>query len=107
MCYIELQSPLEMQMSSTTTIRLTEGLKQRIAQAASRESTTAHGFILDAITEKVEREERRASFDQEAQARLVKLVETGESISWDDMKRHLAAHLAGRDDAAPAARKLR
>lgn len=94
-------------MSSTTTIRLTDDLKQRVAQAARRESTTAHGFILDAITEKVEREERRASFDEEARARLARLVESGESIPWGDMKRHLAARLAGADEPPPAARKLR
>lgn len=94
-------------MSSTTTIRLTEDMKQRIAQAARRDSTTAHGFILEAITEKVEREECRAEFDEEARARLAKLVETGESISWDDMKRHLSARLAGQDAPLPVARKLR
>lgn len=94
-------------MSSTTTIRLPEELKQRIVHAARRESTTAHGFILDAITEKVEREERRAAFAEEARIRLARMLETGESISWDDMKQHLAARLAGADDAPPVARKLR
>ncbi|AUN96356.1 CopG family ribbon-helix-helix protein [Pseudazoarcus pumilus] len=94
-------------MSSTTTIRLTEDLKQRVTQISQRGSTTAHGFILEAITEKVEREERRAAFDGEACARLAKLVENGESIPWDDMKRHLAARLAGTDATPPVPRKLR
>ena len=43
---------------STTTIRLPEDLKERVSQAADRAGTTAHGFILEAIAEKAEREER-------------------------------------------------
>ncbi|MBI3937042.1 MAG: ribbon-helix-helix protein, CopG family, partial [Betaproteobacteria bacterium] len=43
---------------STTTIRLPQDLKERVARAAKRTGATAHGFILEAIREKAEQEER-------------------------------------------------
>ena len=46
---------------STTTIRLSQDLKERIARAAERAGITAHSFILEAIAEKAEQEERRGA----------------------------------------------
>ena len=46
----------------TTTIRLPDDLKTRIAAAAKHAGTTAHGFILEAIIEKAGQAERRAVF---------------------------------------------
>ncbi|MBS0543579.1 MAG: ribbon-helix-helix protein, CopG family [Proteobacteria bacterium] len=93
-------------MSSTTTIRLSDELKARLAEAARRGGTTAHGFILEAIAEKIEQDERRSAFAEEAQTRLSRLVQSGRSIAWDDMKRYLGARIAGDKVAPPAARKL-
>ena len=91
---------------STTTIRLPEELKARVAAAARSEGTTAHGFILEAIAEKAAQVERLAEFDAQAEERYAALVRTGESIPWADMRRYLEARARG-DDARPAvARKL-
>ncbi|UWI56152.1 CopG family ribbon-helix-helix protein [Xanthomonas oryzae] len=54
---------------STTTIRLPDELKARVARAAKDAGTTAHGFIVDAIAEKIEAHERRNAFHAEAQQR--------------------------------------
>ena len=40
----------------TTTIRLPEDLKARVAVAAKRSGMTPHGFMLEAIAEKTEQE---------------------------------------------------
>jgi len=45
---------------STTTIRLPEDLKARVAAAAKRAGTSTHGFILEAIAEKTAQEGQRA-----------------------------------------------
>ena len=92
-------------MSSTTTIRLSDEMKARLAAAARRGGTTAHGFILAAIAERIEQDERRSAFEDEAHTRLAKLLESGHSIAWADMKRYLEAHIAGEEVAPPAARK--
>jgi len=45
---------------STTTIRLPHELKARVVAAAKKAGTTAHSFILEAIAEKADEEERRS-----------------------------------------------
>ena len=91
---------------STTTIRLPEELKARIAAAAKRAGTTAHSFILEAIAEKAELEERRANFDQVAEERFARVVATGKTIPWNEMRGYLEDRLAGKTAKRPAARKL-
>ena len=91
---------------STTTIRLPEELKARIAAAAKRAGTTAHGFILEAIAEKAELEERRADFDRVAEERYARVVATGKTIPWSEMRGYLEDRLAGKPAKRPAARKL-
>jgi predicted transcriptional regulator len=90
----------------TTTIRLTEDLKARVAAAAKRSGTTAHAFILDAIADKTAQEDARADFDTVAEERYARLVATGKTIAWDEMKAYLEQRLAGKPAKRPAARKL-
>ena len=68
---------------STTTIRLTEDMKARIAAAAERAGISAHNFILQAIAEKTEQEERQGQFNDLAERRYATIVATGETVSWD------------------------
>lgn len=91
---------------STTTIRLPEDLKDRVAAAAKRSGTTAHGFILEAIAEKTVQEERRADFDAVAEDRYARLAASGETISWQEMRGYLEDRLAGKSVKRPPARKL-
>ena len=90
----------------TTTIRLPEDLKARVAAAAKRAGTTPHGFILDAIAEKAEQAERRADFDAVAEDRYARIVATGETIPWREMRGYLEGRIAGKTERRPAARKL-
>lgn len=91
---------------STTTIRLPEELKGRVAAAAERAGSTTHAFILDAIAEKTAREEQRADFAHEAQARYARIVASGETISWQDMRRCLMSHIADEPLPLPTPRKM-
>ena len=91
---------------STTTIRLPEDLKARVAAAAERAGTTSHNFILQAIAEKAEQEERRADFDAEAERRYAGIVGSGKTIPWSAMRGYLQDRLAGKPAKRPKARKL-
>ncbi|PZP64284.1 MULTISPECIES: DUF1778 domain-containing protein [Pseudoxanthomonas] len=91
---------------STTTIRLPDALKARIAKAAEAAGTTSHNFILEAIAEKTEQAERRADFLAEADQRWAEFLETGESIPWEEMRRYLMGRIQGKDMPRPVARKL-
>jgi predicted transcriptional regulator len=91
---------------STTTIRLPEELKARVAAAAEHSGTTAHAFILEAIAEKAEQAERRADFDAVAEARYAGIVASGKTIPWAEMRAHLEARLACKATQRPVARKV-
>jgi predicted transcriptional regulator len=49
---------------STTTIRIDEELKSRVAVAAQRAGKTAHAFSVDAIAQTVEQAELDEAFDR-------------------------------------------
>ena len=90
----------------TTTIRMPEDLKARVAAAAERSGTTPHKFILQAIAEKADAEERRSDFHLVAEARYERIAESGKSIPWQEMRSYLEARIAGRKTRRPVARKL-
>lgn len=92
---------------STTTIRLPDDLKARVASAAERAGKTTHSFILEAIAEKAELEEQRTDFYAEADARFAEIVETGATIPWAEMRRYLEDRVAGKSVPHPVAKKNR
>lgn len=91
---------------STTTVRLEERLKARLAAAAARTGTTPHAFILDAIEETVERAEIEAAFHQVAEARWAKFLQSGKVVSWEDGRAYVEAISRGERPRKPAARRL-
>ena len=93
-------------MSTTTTIRLPEDLKKRIAQAAESAGTSSHAFILEAISERVDAAERRNDFYETAEHRYAKIAASGETIPWSEMRTYLTDRLGGMRTTRPLARKL-
>jgi predicted transcriptional regulator len=91
---------------STTTIRLPDELKARVAIAAKRAGKTAHGFILEAIAEKAEQQERRADFQDVAEQRYADIVASGKAVPWAEMRGYLEGRLAGKTVKRPVAKKL-
>lgn len=91
---------------STTTIRLPDELKFRVAEAAKRAGTTSHNFILAAIAEKTERAELRAEFDAVADQRYARIIESGQAVAWEEMRDWLKDRAAGKAAPRPVARKL-
>lgn len=93
-------------LMSTTTIRLPDDLKVRVARAAERAGTTSHNFILEAVSEKAARAEHFADFDAVAEARYAHIVESGKTISWHDMRKYLERRITDTPARRPAARNL-
>lgn len=91
---------------STTTIRIDAALKARLAAAARRAGKTPHAFIVDAISETVERVEHENELDRLADERWAKLLTTGKTVPWSDAKAYLRAKARGERPRRPAARKL-
>jgi predicted transcriptional regulator len=92
---------------STTTIRIEEALKARIAAAADRAGKTAHAFILDAIAQTVEQVEIDEEFQRLADERWAKVLATGKTVPWDDARAYLEARARGDKVRKPAARNFR
>lgn len=91
---------------STTTIRLPDELKARVAEVAKETGMTPHGFILEAIAEKAALAERRADFEAEAERRHAGIAASGKTIPWNEMRSYLERRVTGQAARRPAARKL-
>ena len=89
----------------TTTIRIEEDLKARVAAAAENSGKTAHAFILDAIAQTVEQAELDADFQRVAGERWAKVLATGKTVPWDAAKAYLEARSLGQQPRKPAARR--
>lgn len=86
---------------TTTSIRLPYELKQRVARAAERAGQTPHAFMLEAIAERVAAEEQRREFQQIAEQRYARIVESGETVPWSVMRDYLMRRLAGEELLPP------
>ena len=91
---------------STTTIRLPDELKVRVAEAAKQAGTTSHNFIVEAIAEKADSAERQADFHALADKRYAQFLESGKSIPWEEARTWLKDRMAGKAATRPVARKL-
>ena len=90
---------------STTTIRIEDELKARVAVAAERAGKTAHAFMLDAISQTVEQVELDNAFNAIADQRWANIQSTGKTVPWEDAKAWLAARARNGPARKPAARK--
>jgi len=92
-------------MASTTTIRLEESLRTRLAEAADRAGKTAHAFILDAIAESVDKAELEAAFHRVADERWARLLRSGKTVPFADVRGYLEARARGENPTRPKARR--
>ncbi len=58
------------------------------------------------LSNKAEQKKRRREFELLADKRFAKIVETGETIPWGEMRRYLEDRLDGKAVHRPVARKL-
>ena len=89
----------------TTTIRLDDALKARLAEAAERAGKTNHAFIVEAIERTVVQDEFDADLRRTAALRWKHLAASGESVGWDAAKRYVEARLGGKPAKRPPSRK--
>ena len=106
LCYCAdgTRHPLQTTMS-TTTIRLQEDLKARVASVAERAGVTAHAFIIEAIAQKTTQAEARADFVREAHERLAEFDATGMAVPWGAARQYMLDRAAGKKVVRPKARK--
>ena len=89
---------------STTTIRLSDELKSRVAKAAERAGTTAHSFMLEAIAARTEAQELRDDFHLEAERRWQQFLTDGLTVEWSEMREYLLRRSRNEPAELPVAK---
>ena len=90
---------------STTTIRIEDELKARVAAVAELAGKTAHAFIVDAIAQTVEQVEQDNALHALAEQRWESIQVNGKTVGWDAARAYLEARARGERPRKPAARK--
>lgn len=93
-------------MSTSTTLKLPERLRKRVAQAAEAAGKSPHAFMVEAIERQTELAERRRDFVDSALAAEQEVAEYGLVYDGDEVLGYLKARLEGRKAARPRKRKL-
>lgn len=88
---------------ATTTLRIEEELKSRVAAAAGRAGQSPHAFMLEAIAQQVEQAELDEALHRVADARWA-AVEAGETVGWDEARAWVEGRLRGEQPARPVPR---
>lgn len=91
---------------STTTIRLADELKQRLAEVAQRSGKSPHAFIVDAIEQTVTQAEADEAFERLADTRWARLLKSGKSVPFDEASKYLESRAKGEKVGRPVPRSL-
>jgi predicted transcriptional regulator len=89
----------------TTTIRIEDELKARIAAVAEEAGTTPHAFLIEAISQRVEQAEAEAELRRIAERRWRAYAKDGLSVPWDEARTWLVARASGKPAPRPKARR--
>jgi len=92
---------------STTSLKLTDDLKQRAISAAASQGVSTHAFMVNAIEQAATAAECRANFIADANAAREQMLSTGKGYSAEDVYAHIQARLEGRKAAKPRAKSWR
>jgi predicted transcriptional regulator len=89
---------------STTSLKLSDELKQRAVAAAEKRGVSPHAFMVHAIEQAATSAERRAGFVAEARAAREQMITTGKGYDTSEVHAYLKARIAGSKPAKPKAK---
>ncbi|CDS53163.1 hypothetical protein [Polaromonas sp. CG9_12] len=79
---------------STTTLRIEDSLRERIARLAQALDQTPHNFMLEALAQKADEAEWKLSLQREAQQRDAALQAGEPGVEWHEMRTYLRNRLS-------------
>jgi len=85
----------------TTTLRMDEALRDRIARLAGALNQTPHAFMVEALTQKVDEADWLLGVQREAQQRDVALQAGQPGVEWHEMKTYLRSRVALDPGSSP------
>jgi predicted transcriptional regulator len=84
---------------ATTSLKLTDELKQRTAALAQKQGVSPHAFMVDAIEHAAAAAEQRLGFVEDAQAARAQMLKSGLGFDAQEVHAYLKARII--DKAAP------
>ncbi|MFC3149086.1 CopG family ribbon-helix-helix protein [Piscinibacterium candidicorallinum] len=87
----------------TTSLKIDDELKQRIAAVAQAKDTNAHAWMVDTLKRAIEQAEQEVEFLEIAEKRWAKFKRDGKSVSQADMEAYLDALVTGKPARKPEA----
>ena len=93
-------------MAGTTSLKLPEDLKERIAALAPGVAQTPHAYMVEAIAERVSRDEKRQEFIGSARESAAHFKRTGIVYALEDVERYVIEKAAGRKAPKPKPVKI-
>ena len=93
-------------MAVTTTLKLPEELKARIASAAEAAGKSPHAYMIEALAAHAALDERRRAFVASAHAAEQEVAEYGLVYDADEVFSYIQAKLDGKPNKRPKAQKL-
>ena len=90
----------------TTSLKLPDELKQKIAELAPGVAQTPHAYMVDAIAERVARDEKRRDLLRLAERSAAHFRRTGIAYTHEDVKGYILAKAEGKAARKPKPRKV-
>ena len=88
-------------MASTTSLKLPDELKEKVADLAHGVAQTPHAYMVEAISEKVARDEKRRDFLESGRKSLEEFKRTGIAYDHADVMAYFRGLVAGRSPRKP------
>ncbi len=86
---------------ATTSLKLPEHLKEKIAELSRGVAQTPHAYMVEAIAERVARDEKRRAFLESAAESEREFKRTGIAYTHEDVARYIRALAAGKKPKRP------
>ena len=93
-------------MATTTSLKLPDDLKEKIGKLAQGVAQTPHAYMVEAIAQKVERDEKRQDFIRAALDSAEETKRTGVAYSHDDVWDYILRKARGQKARKPKPIKL-
>lgn len=92
---------------TTTSLKLSDDLKNRAASAAHELGISPHAFMVSAIEQAATATEQRMRFIADGRAARQEMLDTGKGLDADEVHAFLKAKVAGKKVSKPKVRAWR
>jgi predicted transcriptional regulator len=91
----------------TTTLKLPDALKERVASVVDGAGKSPHAFMVEAIEQQTRLAEQRKEFVAAALRGREQAMRSGKAYAFEDVKRYYTARLSGKAAKRPRLKRWR